>query len=115
MPVTGFEAFAQGLQAEFATVDPATVYRLARLYGTVARDILDQPDGAEGLGRHFGAGIHEAELRHLIAREWVTQADDVLYRRTKLALRLTGPERDALSEWITQELLRPEIPDQTRG
>lgn len=105
IPVTEFEKFAKALQAEFASVEPVTVYRLARLYGTVARDILSHSDG---LGRHFGAGIHEAELRHLIRREWVTQVDDVLYRRTKLGLRLSDAERDTLGDWLTKEVATPD-------
>ncbi len=107
MPVTAFEKFAADLQAQFADVDADTVHRLARLYGTVAREILDQPGGRDGLGQHFGAGIYEAELRHLVRREWVTRADDVLYRRTKLGLRLTDAERDALDAWVTREAALP--------
>lgn len=104
IPVTGFDAFATQLQAEFGQVDPATVLRLARLYGTVARDILEGAGEGEGLGHHFGGGIHEAEIRHLIAREWVTCADDVLYRRTKLALHLDESQRAALEDWIGKQV-----------
>ncbi len=100
IPVTGFDAFAAQLQAEFGQVDPATVLRLARLYGTVAREILEGAGEGEGLGHHFGGGIHEAEIRHLIAREWVTCADDVLYRRTKLALHLDAAQTARLEAWI---------------
>lgn len=100
IPVTGFDAYVAELQAAFDYLDPATVHRLARLYGTHARDILERPGGEEGLGIHFGAGIHEAEIRHLIDREWVTCADDVLYRRTKLALHLDEAQRTRLADWI---------------
>ncbi|MDF1720146.1 MAG: glycerol-3-phosphate dehydrogenase [Minwuia sp.] len=104
MPTTGFDDFATALQAEFPAVDGATVTRLARLYGTVARDILTSSQDEGGLGAHFGAGIHAAELHHLIRREWVTEVDDVLYRRTKLGLRLTDAEKQGLSDWIRNEV-----------
>ena len=46
---------------------------------------------ADDLGEDFGAGLHAAEVRFLIEREWAMTADDVLWRRSKLGLRL-GPE-----------------------
>ena len=45
----------------------------------------------EDLGRDFGAGLHEAEVRYLMRREWAQCAADVLWRRSKLGLRV-GPE-----------------------
>jgi glycerol kinase len=37
-------------------------------------------------GRGLGGGLTEAELRWLVAREWASSAQDILWRRTKLAL-----------------------------
>ena len=53
-----------------------------------------------GLGRHFGHGLYEAELRHLIGNEWAMTAEDVLWRRTKLGLRFSAVEAEALSSWM---------------
>ena len=43
------------------------------------------------LGRDFGAGLTEREIDYLVANEWAETADDILWRRTKLGLRL-GPD-----------------------
>ena len=58
------------------------------------------------LGRHFGAGLYEAELRWLSDREFARTADDVLWRRTKLGLVMTKQEQKALADWIALEPAR---------
>jgi glycerol-3-phosphate dehydrogenase len=39
-------------------------------------------------------------VRHLIDNEWAMTADDILWRRTKLGLRLTEDERNCLEDWL---------------
>jgi glycerol-3-phosphate dehydrogenase len=39
-------------------------------------------------------------VQHLIDKEWARTADDILWRRTKLGLRLTDEERHRLQEWL---------------
>ncbi|WP_275428007.1 glycerol-3-phosphate dehydrogenase C-terminal domain-containing protein, partial [Stenotrophomonas maltophilia] len=58
--------------------------RLARSYGTQALAILGRAGRPDDLGRDFGATLSEAELRHLIDREWAVTAADVVWRRSKL-------------------------------
>ena len=41
------------------------------------------------MGHDFGAGLTAREVDYLIANEWAETADDILWRRTKLGLRLT--------------------------
>jgi glycerol-3-phosphate dehydrogenase len=92
------------LAGDLATAVPAlgaaTSHRLARTYGTIARAIFADAKRAEDLGAHFGAGLYEREVRHLIDKEWARTADDILWRRTKLGLRLTKDERHRLEEWL---------------
>ena len=57
--VSDLDAIIPGLGA-------ATARRLARTYGTVARDILGRAARAEDLGVHFGAGLHQREVEHLV-------------------------------------------------
>ena len=53
-----------------------------------------------GLGRHFGADLYEAEVRYLMAHEWAMNAEDILWRRTKLGLSLSEQEKAALGEFL---------------
>ncbi len=58
----------------------------------------------EGLGRHFGAQLYEAEVRYLVANEWAQTPEDVLHRRTKQELHMTAEERAAFAAWFDAEL-----------
>jgi glycerol-3-phosphate dehydrogenase len=76
------------------------VARLSRAYGTRLRDMLGESAGAADLGRDFGAGLYEAELRWLRDREFARTADDVLWRRTKLGLAMSAEQARAVEEWF---------------
>jgi glycerol-3-phosphate dehydrogenase len=89
------DAFAAELQA--AHPGRPHVRRIARAYGSQARELLAAPSGAE-----IAPGLFESELRHLVAREWVTGADDVLWRRSKLGLHYTAEQCDAVAAWFNR-------------
>jgi glycerol-3-phosphate dehydrogenase len=95
----GREALAAEL-AEVPGLGAATAERLARTYGTRARAMLADVTRAEDLGDHFGAGLYEREVRYLMRHEWARAADDMLWRRTKIGLRLTREERGKLEDWL---------------
>ena len=91
-PREGFDRLCADLGRAFAFVDPTTMRRLARAYGTRARTLLDGAKSAADLGVDFGAGLTEAELRYLRGQEWAATASDVVWRRSKLGLRLTAEQ-----------------------
>ena len=101
LPYDGLGALARDLAAACPAVGPATAERLARTYGTMARDVFAGAVRAQDLGRHFGAGLFEREVAHLIENEWATTADDILWRRTKTGPRLGDAERSCLAEWLS--------------
>jgi glycerol-3-phosphate dehydrogenase len=74
--------------------------RLSEAYGTRLSDLLGSASCVGDLGRHFGAGLYEAEVRHLREREFARTDDDILWRRTKLGLHLDAAERDALARYL---------------
>jgi glycerol-3-phosphate dehydrogenase len=96
----GREDLAASLQAQAPFLTISDTRRLARLYGTRARILLGDARRAEDLGRAFGAGLTEAEIRYLIAQEWAREPDDVLWRRTKLGLHLDASERQAVADFM---------------
>jgi glycerol-3-phosphate dehydrogenase len=63
-----------------------------RAYGTRIHDMLAGMASLTDLGTVFGADLTEAELRYLVRCEWARTANDVLWRRSKLGLRLTKAE-----------------------
>jgi glycerol-3-phosphate dehydrogenase len=67
------------------------------------------------LGQSFGATLTEAEVRYLMANEWAVTADDVVWRRSKLGLRLTSAEISALDDWMAAHRTSSERPLREAG
>ncbi|ATI43133.1 glycerol-3-phosphate dehydrogenase [Pacificitalea manganoxidans] len=106
-PVDAVAPLTRALQADYPFLTPAWARRMMRAYGLEAREILGKARVAEDLGEHYGGTLTEAELSWLIRREWARTADDVLWRRSKLGLRLTDAEIDALHARMAQSGTAP--------
>ena len=70
--------------------------RLVRMYGTRAKDVLGKAQSAADLGRDFGGSLTEAEVDYLMREEWAERAEDILWRRSKLGLRLSAEQAAAV-------------------
>jgi glycerol-3-phosphate dehydrogenase len=55
-------------------------------------------------GELFGADLTEREVRYLIEHEWARTAEDVLWRRSKLGLRLSQAEAERLGDFMREAL-----------
>lgn len=99
-PPEGFDDEVARLARDYVFLPPALARRLTRLYGTRARTMLGNAASLENLGRCFGANLYEAEVRYLMDCEWARTAEDVLWRRTKLGLRLTPLEAGELDLYM---------------
>jgi len=70
--------------------------RLVKAYGTEAKQVLGDAASKEDLGQDFGATLTEREVAWLRDKEWARTAEDVLWRRSKLGLRLDAAQIAAL-------------------
>lgn len=100
LPEGGLEAFISSLAERYPFLAPATRRRMAKAYGARITEVLGDAASFEDLGRHFGADLYEREVRYLIAVEWAREAEDVLWRRSKLGLRLDAAQADALDQFM---------------
>ncbi len=91
-PVDGVPRLIADLRADYPFLTGPWAKRLIRAYGTEARLILGPAKTANDLGRDFGANLTEAELRWLMDKEYAREAADVIWRRSKLGLRLSPAE-----------------------
>jgi glycerol-3-phosphate dehydrogenase len=101
-PPDGAQALRAELQRRYPFLAEPTARRLVRSYGTLAADMLGDAQSAGDLGRTFGADLSEREVGWLIRTEWALTAEDVLWRRTKLGLRLSEREQSALAQWFAE-------------
>ena len=102
-PVDGVHDLIDGLCADYPFLNKKWAARLVRAYGTEARIWLGNAKNANDLGQDFGAGLTEAELRWMMTREFAQTAEDALWRRTKLGLRLTDKQIETVDTWMQSE------------
>ncbi len=102
-PATGFPALVADLRRRWPFLPEAFATRLGRLYGTKAAAILGDARSMADLGPDFGATLTGAEVDYLVAHEWARTAADILWRRTKLGLRLDAAQVAALERYMEEE------------
>src|SRR5262245_12643987 len=102
--VDGLERLAAETRAAWPFLAEAHARRLVNAYGTRARRILDEAKTLDDLGPLLGADLTGAEVRYLMAHEWAQTEDDVLWRRSKLGLRVTREERARLGTFMADAI-----------
>ncbi|MEM8732068.1 MAG: glycerol-3-phosphate dehydrogenase [Pseudomonadota bacterium] len=90
--VTEVPAATEALTRRYPFLDLAQAERLFRCYGTEVPEIFGTAQSRADLGRDFGGSLSEAEVVWLMDREYARSAEDILWRRTKLGLRLSPEE-----------------------
>lgn len=101
-PWDGLDALRRDLAAHYGFLPDATRNRLLRAYGTLAFDLLGETRGLSDLGQCFGADLYQREVEYLCRTEWVRTADDILWRRGKLGLRLSAAEAEELQRFVAE-------------
>ena len=97
-----FNAFRDDMYRRYDTLGRDLVDGIVRRHGSRSVRLLGHARTSADLGRYFGGGLTEAEVRYLVAEEWAQTAQDVLWRRTKCGLHMTPAERDAVGEFLAQ-------------
>ncbi|MEY9779550.1 glycerol-3-phosphate dehydrogenase [Sinorhizobium fredii] len=97
---SGYDAEVDKLKARYPFLTMSHARRLVRLYGTLTSKLLGHAASGADLGKHFGADLYEVEVDWLIGQEWARRAEDVLWRRTKLGLKLTPAEAAELEDYM---------------
>jgi glycerol-3-phosphate dehydrogenase len=100
MAVSALPALTASLRRTYPFLSDAHANRLAHAYGTRAAKMLGNAASPADLGQSFGATLTEREVRYLMAEEWALTAEDIVWRRSKLGLRLSPAEIAVLDGWI---------------
>ena len=98
--VDAFNALVANTHARYPFLQSTYVRRLVRAYGTRATQVLGAVTNQNDLGRYFGADLYEAEVRYLMRAEFAETADDIVWRRSKLGLRLTQSDIAMLDRFV---------------
>ncbi|MCM2563583.1 glycerol-3-phosphate dehydrogenase [Lutimaribacter sp. EGI FJ00015] len=104
-PVDGVPSLISDLRARYPFLTEGWARRLVRAYGTESGNILGDARASGDLGQDFGATLTESEVGWLMANEYARVAEDVIWRRNKLGLRLNADQVRALDDWMAQHRL----------
>jgi glycerol-3-phosphate dehydrogenase len=96
----GARQLATELSAKHPFLGEEQAFRIARTYGTRSWKVFQGISTAADAGQDFGAGLTEAELVYMRDHEWVHDAEDALYRRTKLGLHMNEDQRSAVAQFL---------------
>lgn len=95
-----FDVITKKLQSDYPFIGAAWSDSLIRRYGTRAWILLGDTKQPEDLGRDFGATLTEAEVKFLVDDEWACDAEDILWRRSKIGLHMTQQQRGDFRDWF---------------
>jgi glycerol-3-phosphate dehydrogenase len=115
MDVSAVAALTAELVRNYPFLSTAHANRLAHAYGTRATKLLGNAKSLGDLGRSFGATLTESEVRYLMSSEWALTAEDIVWRRSKLGLRLSAAEIAAIDAWIAANRVPVENPLREAG
>jgi glycerol-3-phosphate dehydrogenase len=85
--------------ARYAFLGPQNGRRIFRAYGTKAQQMMEGVRAPQDMGEMFGP-LSSREVEYLIAQEFVQEADDILWRRSKLGLHMNEAEQKALRSYM---------------
>ncbi|BBT41668.1 glycerol-3-phosphate dehydrogenase [Pseudomonas putida] len=98
--MTTVQALVDAVLARHGWLPVDIAKRWAVTYGSRVWRLIEGVSGPEDLGQPIGGGLFSREVDYLIAQEWAVQADDILWRRTKLGLFTSPAEKQALADYL---------------
>ena len=108
-PMDGFDDLTRDIRKKYPFLADLRIERLARAYGTDVFSLLGAAQSAEELGANFGAGLTEAEVVWMMDHEFAGNADDALWRRSKLGIEFSPEQTRKLDDWM-QAYSRQRVP-----
>lgn len=102
-PVDGVADLVERLQTAAPFLSVRDALRLVRAYGTEAFEVIGTAKTAADMGHDFGAGLTVREVRWLMVQEFARRADDIVWRRSKLGLRMQAEQIAALDDWMIRQ------------
>jgi glycerol-3-phosphate dehydrogenase len=105
-PHDGVAALATRARGLWPFLTAGNAQRLVRAYGTRLDRVLGEARDLHALGERFGEELTAAEVRYLIRHEFAETADDVLWRRSKLGLRVGAEDAARLGRFMEASVNR---------
>jgi glycerol-3-phosphate dehydrogenase len=105
----GIETYREALRRRLPWLPETQANRYVRLYGTRTEDLLKGTESLADLGPLIGADLYQREVDFLKETEWAETVEDIIWRRSKLGLRLSPVEIGKLQSYL-KETAYPKSP-----
>ncbi|HUW36177.1 MAG TPA: glycerol-3-phosphate dehydrogenase [Rhodocyclaceae bacterium] len=76
--------------------------QIAHRHGSLASAVIGEAKNVAELGRDFGGGLYERELRYFVEHEWARSVEDIVWRRSKAGLALSEAQLAELALWCAK-------------
>jgi glycerol-3-phosphate dehydrogenase len=100
LPNADFTRFLGQVARRYPWLPEPLRLRYARAYGSRIERVIGAARKTSDLGEEVLPGLYAAEIDHLRREEWAQNADDILWRRTKLGLKAPRGGERKLDAWL---------------
>jgi len=100
LPRGSYAGFLRGLERAYPWLPPPLTYRYAHAYGTRVTQVLRGARSLADLGEELLPQLYEREAEYLCGVELARTAEDILWRRTRLGLRVGTGGIGRLQSWL---------------
>ena len=97
------QQLARDIEARINGIEPALAQRWASTYGSRVWQMLGDAHTLQQLGQPLAAQLYSREVDYLRDHEWACEADDILWRRTKLGLSFTAQDQARLQRYLDSD------------
>lgn len=104
VPDSDLKSYLDQIRDRYPWMDELLLRRYVHAYGTLSESLLGDSSDVSDLGLHFGSGLYEREVVYLCKNEWARSSEDILWRRTKLGIKMRTEEVKMLSHWLEDHL-----------
>ncbi|HEU4851253.1 MAG TPA: glycerol-3-phosphate dehydrogenase [Telluria sp.] len=98
--VLEYGEWLRGMRLRYPFLPLDVFRRYGRAYGTRMTRVLEHCKSMADMGPEIVPGLYAAEVYYLTTQEWATTAQDILWRRSKLALHAPPGSEGILAAWL---------------
>ena len=102
VPDGSFAVFLRAVERRYAWLPQSVRLRWAHAYGTRIERVVGNAQAVGDLGQQLLPQLYEREVEYLCREEFARSADDILWRRSKLGLRLLNTDTGALADYVAK-------------
>lgn len=102
-----FDQFILRTASQFPWLPSHLLNHYCRNYGARTLLLLSGAACLSDLGPQLTPGLYQREAEFLLQHEWVSSAEDILWRRTRLGLYADAADKERLQHWVTKHLHSP--------